>query len=156
MLQGIPFLAAGFPWSTRYKYEYQWCKVLAITNPLFHPKICPKLMAFVTNVCVNPLDFALASLALLSFLRLATVSMSVSHSSNLVELCSLKTAILCSNEFVRFDCFCVVHKMFVYCHTTSPKGSVCVGGGDEVLSRFCSLHCVLSKVSAGCPPASTH
>ena len=35
----------------------------------------------------------------------------------------------CSNEFVRFVCFCVVHKVFVYCHITSLKGSVGVGRG---------------------------
>ena len=83
-----------------------------------------------TNVHANPLDFTLASLALLSFVRSAAVSMSVSHSSSLVESYSLKTAMSCSNEFVRFDCFCVVHKVFVYCYITSPKGSVGGGGGS--------------------------
>ena len=127
MLQGIPFLDAGFPCSAMCKYEYQHCKALVVTNPLFHPKI---LMASVTNVYVFPLDFTLASLVLLSLVRSAAVLMSISHSSSLVESCSLKTAMSCSNEFVRFDCFCMVHKVSVYCHITSPKGSVGVGGGS--------------------------
>ena len=84
-------------------------------------------MASMTNVDVNPLDFALASLAVHSYVRSAAVSMSVSHSSNFVESCSLNTAMSCSNEFFRFVCFCVVHKVFVYCHITSLKGSVGVG-----------------------------
>ena len=86
-------------------------------------------MACVTNVHVNPLDFALASLALLSYVRSAAVSMSVNHSSSLVESCSLKTAVPCSQEFVRFDCFCVVHKVSVLHCITSTKSSVGVGGG---------------------------
>ena len=86
-------------------------------------------MASVTNVHVSPLNVALASLAQLSFARSAAVSMSVSHSSNFVELYSLKTAMSCSNEFVRFVCFCVVHKVFVYWHTTSLKVSAGVSGG---------------------------
>ena len=86
-------------------------------------------MASVTNVCVNPLGFTLAILAWISFVRSAAVSMSVSHSSNFVELYSLKTAMSCSNELVRFVCFCVVHKVFVYWHITSLKGSAGVAGG---------------------------
>ena len=86
-------------------------------------------MASVTNMHVNPFDFALVGLTLLSLVRSAAVSMSISQSSNLVELCSLKTAISCSSEFVRFDCFCVVQKVSVYYCITSPKGSVGVGGG---------------------------
>ena len=85
-------------------------------------------MVSVTNVHVSPLNFTLASLALLSFVRSAAVSMSVSHSSSLVESCSLKTAMSCSSELVRFTCFCVVHKVSVYCLITSPKGSVGAGG----------------------------
>ena len=87
-----------------------------------------EVMASVTSVCVKPLDFALASLALLSLVRYAAVSMSVSQSSNLVESCSLKTCISCSKEFVRLDCFCVVHKVSVYCHITSLRGSAGAGG----------------------------
>ena len=87
-------------------------------------------MASVTNVHVNPLDFALASLAYLSFVKYAAVSMSVSHSSNFVELYSLKTAMSCSNVLVRFVClFLCGTQGVVYCHITSLKGSVGVGGG---------------------------
>ena len=88
-------------------------------------------MASMTNVCFNPVDFALASLAQLSFVRSAAVSMSVSHSSNFVESYSLKTSMSSSNELVRFVCFYVVHKGFVYWSITSPKGSVGVGGGSQ-------------------------
>ena len=62
-------------------------------------------------------------------MRSAAASMSVSHSSNFVESFSLKTAMSCSNEFIKFVCFCLVHKVFVSCHITSPKGSIGVGGG---------------------------
>ena len=98
-------------------------------------------MASVTNVHGNPLDFGLASLDLLSLVRSAAISMSISLSSSLVEPCSLKTAISCSSEFVRFDCFCVVHKVSVYCCITSLKGSVGVGEvADGVLSRDFEVH----------------
>ena len=91
-----------------------------------------------TSVHVNPLNFALVSLALLSLVGSAAVSMSVNHSSSLVESCSLKTGISCSSEFVRFDYFCVVHKVFVYCHITSLMGSAGMGGegGWGVIERF--------------------
>ena len=72
------------------------------------------LIASVTNVLVNPLDLAFASLAWLSLLRPATVSISISQSSNFVESRSLKTVMSCNNELVRFVCFCVVHKMSMY------------------------------------------
>ena len=103
-----------------------------------------KLMASVTNVHVNPLNFTLASLALLLLVRSAAVCMSISHSSSLVESCSLKTATSCSNEFLRFDCFCVVHKVFVYCHITSLKSSAGVGGdgGWKAIKRLWSSHSV--------------
>ena len=116
-------------------------------------------MASVNNVHVNPLNFAFASLAQLSFVKSATVSMSVGHSSNLVELYSLKTAMSCSNELVRFVCFCVVHKVFMYWCITSLNGSVGAGAGGRwsAIKRFCSLHSMWSKLSAGWPsPASTH
>ena len=95
-------------------------------------------MASVTNVHVSPLNFALVSLALLSLVRSAAVSMSVNHSSSLVQSCSLKTVISSSTEFIRFECFCVVHKVSVYCHITSPKGSVGAGGGGgwSAIERF--------------------
>ena len=64
------------------------------------------LITTVANVLVSPLDFALASLVWLSFVRSADVSTSVSHSTNLDELLSFKTVIACSSEFVRFVCFC--------------------------------------------------
>ena len=70
-----------------------------------------------------------------------------------------KTVMSCSNELGRFVCFCMVHKVFMYWCITSPKGSVGVGGGGgwSAINRFCSLHSMWSKLSAGCPsPVSTH
>ena len=75
-----------------------------------------EVMASVTSVCIKPHDFILASLALLSLVKSAAISMSVTQSSNLVESCSLKTGISCSKEFVRLDCFCMEHKVSMYCH----------------------------------------
>ena len=54
-----------------------------------------KEIASLTSVHVRPCDFTLGSLALLSLVRSAAVSMSMSQSSNLVESCSLKTGISC-------------------------------------------------------------
>ena len=116
-------------------------------------------MASVTSVYINPLNFTLASLAPLSLVRSAAISMSVSQSSTLIELCSLKTGISFSNELMRFDCFCVVHKVSAYCCVTSLEGSTGVGGGGwwSAIERFWSSHSIWSKVSAGCPsPAATH
>ena len=53
-----------------------------------------QVMATVTSVHAKPLDFTLVSLALLSLVRYAAVSMSVSQSSNLVQSCSLKQVYL--------------------------------------------------------------
>ena len=102
-------------------------------------------MASMTNVHVNPLKFCLSNLSSASLMRSA---MSVSHSSSFVESCSLKTAMSCSSELVRFDCFCLVHKVFVYCCITSLKGSVGVGGGGgwSAIERF--------EVHALCSPRS--
>ena len=75
----------------RSKYEYSM-QSFSLNKSFISSQDLSELMASVSNVHVNPLDFVLASLALLSFVRSAAVSMSVSHYSNLVELCSLKTA----------------------------------------------------------------
>ena len=72
------------------------------------------LITSVTSVWVNPLDLAFASLAHFSFVTSAAVSISISQSSNFVESNSLKSAMSCSEELVRFVCFCVVHKVSVY------------------------------------------
>ena len=110
-------------------------------------------MASVTSVWLNPLDFVFSSLAQLSFVRSAVVSMSVSHSSNFDESWSLKTVISCSSEFVRFGCFWETHNVSVYWHITSPKGSVDVGMEVgcfwSVRERFCSSHSMWFKPSGG-------
>ena len=103
-----------------------------------------EVMAYVTSVCINPLDFALVSLALLSLVRSAAISVSVSQSSNLVESCSLKTVISYSKEFVRLGCFCIEHKVSVYCHITSLRGSAGTGGCSwwMAVNRFWSSCCM--------------
>ena len=117
---------------------------LSLSKSLISSHVFSKLIASVTIVWVSPLDFALASLVQLSLMRLAAVSMSVNHSSNFVESCSLKMTMSCSNEFVRFVCLCVVHCVPIYWHLTSLKGSV--GTGVEISStlstreRFSSSH----------------
>ena len=64
------------------------------------------------------------------------------HSSNFVELCLLKMEMSWSREFVRFICFCVVHSVSMYWHTTSPNGSVGVGVevGYVLSVRVCTSH----------------
>ena len=105
-------------------------------------------MASVTSVCIKPLDFTLTSLALLSLMRSAAVSMSVSQSSNLVESCSLKTGMFSNKEFVRLDCFCIEHKVSVYCSITSPRGSAGAGGvADGWQLTDSEVHAVCSQRS---------
>ena len=91
----------------------------SLSKSLVTSHVFSELIASMTNVHVNPLDLALASLAWLSLVRSAAVSISVNHSSNFVESCSLKMAMSCSREFVRFVCFCAVHSVSMYWHTTS-------------------------------------
>ena len=85
-------------------------------------------IASVTRVYIKPHDFTLASLALLSLVRSAVISMSMSQSSNLVESCSLKLGISCIKEFVRLDCFCMEHKVYVYWCNTPSRCSAGAGG----------------------------
>ena len=73
-----------------------------------------ELIASMTNVRVSPLDFALVSLAQLSLVRLAAVSKSVNLPLILLNHGSLKKAMSCSSEVVRFVCFCVVYSVSVY------------------------------------------
>ena len=84
-----------------------------------------------TNVQVNLLDLAFASLAQLPLVRSVAVSISINQSSNFVESYSLKTAISFSKELVKIVCFCVVHKVLVYWHITSLKGSIGVGAEED-------------------------
>ena len=103
---------------------------LSLSKSLISSHVFSELIASVTKVWVSPLDFALANLTQLSLVISAAVSKSIHYSSNFVELCSLKTVTSCSREFVRFVCFCVVHSVSMYWHTTSLNGSV--GAGVEV------------------------
>ena len=54
---------------------------LSLSKVLMSPHVISELIASLTNVCINPLDFALAGLAQLSVVRSAAVSISVNHSS---------------------------------------------------------------------------
>ena len=94
---------------------------LRLSKSLLSSHVFSELIAPMTNVQVSALEFALASLAWLSLVRLAAVSKPVNHSSNFTELYSLKMAMSCSSEFVRFVCFCVVHSVSVYWSITSEK-----------------------------------
>ena len=85
-------------------------------------------MASVTSVCVKPHDFNLVSLGLLSPVRSATVSISLSQSSNLAESCSLKKGISYIRGLVRLDCFCMEQKASLYWCNTSPRGSAGASG----------------------------
>ena len=85
-------------------------------------------IASVTSMCIKPHDFALASFALLSLVRSAIISMSMSQSSNLVESCLLKTGMSCIKDFVRLDWFCMEHKVSMYWCNTALKGSAGAGG----------------------------
>ena len=87
---------------------------LSCSKSFISSKDLSELIASVTNVGVNPLDLAFASLAQLLFVRAAAVSISISQSSNFVESYSLKTAVSCNNELVRFVFFCVVHKVSMF------------------------------------------
>ena len=103
---------------------------LSLSKSLISSHAFSELIASMTRVHVNPLDFALASLAQLSLVRSDAVSISINHSSNFVELCLLKMTMSCNREFMRFVCFCVVHSVSAYWHNTSPNGSM--GAGIEV------------------------
>ena len=151
-----------FCWISMKHEVYVWIFVLhslSHSKSLISSQDFPELIASITNVWVNPLDFAFASKAQLSFVRSAAVSISISKSSYFAESYSLKTAMSCSKEFDKFVCFCVVHKVSVYLHIISPRGSVGAGegGGRSTRERFGSSHSMWSKHSAGCPSlASTH
>ena len=64
---------------------------LSLSKSLLSSHVFSELIASVTNMHANPLDFALASLAQFSLVRSTVVLISVNHSSNFVELCLLKT-----------------------------------------------------------------
>ena len=76
---------------------------------------------------VKPLDIACASLVLFSLVKLVVVSASINQSSNCDELLPLKIVISCSSVFAKVVFFYGVHKVFVYCCSTSSRGS----GGAE-------------------------
>ena len=115
---------------------------LSLSKSLISSYVFSELIASMTNINVKPLDFALASLAQFSLVRSTAVSISVNHSPNFVELCSLNMAISSSRAFVRFVCFCAVHSGSMYWCTTSPNGSVGVGVEVDcalsVIQRVCS------------------
>ena len=60
---------------------------LSLSMSLISSHVFSELMVSMTNVRVNPLDFALASLPWLSLVRSAAVSKCVIHSSKFAKLC---------------------------------------------------------------------
>ena len=107
----------SFCWISMKCEVYVWMLALhslSHSKSLISSQDFPELIASVTNVQVNPLSLAFASLAQLSFIRSAAVSISISQSSYFVGSYSLKRAMSCSNELARFVCFCVVHKVSGY------------------------------------------
>ena len=135
------------------KYEvYVWMLTLhslSLSKSLIYPHVFSELMASMINVHVSPLDFALASLAWLSLVRSAVVSISINHSSYFVELCLLKMTMSCSREFVRYVCFCVAHSVSVYWHTTSPNA---VLGLKSVVSWAWKRNSVVPNLGSLCGP----
>ena len=121
---------------------------LSLSKSLILSNVFSELIASMTNMDVNSLDFTLASLAHLSLVGSATASISVSHCSNFAESCSLKIAMSCSGEFMRFVCFCVVHSVSMYWHTTSPNGFVGLSVRESVHSS-CSRWSMCANPSAG-------
>ena len=64
MLQGIPFLAVGYPWNMQgIRYGYYHCKVWAIVNPLSLPKTCQRWFLLWPMYRINHLALAFTSLA---------------------------------------------------------------------------------------------
>ena len=131
---------------------------LSLSKSLISSHVFSELIASVTKVHVSPLDFALASLPWISLVRSAVVSISVNHFSNFVESCSLKMAMSYSREFVRFVCFCAVHRVSIYWHITSLNGSVgpwgeagCALSIRERFSSSFSSWSMPSNPSFGCP-----
>ena len=129
---------------------------LSLSKSLMSSHVFSELMASLTNICVNPPDFALASWVQLPSVRSTAVSISVNHSCSFVESHSLKTAMSCGRELVRCVCFCAVHSVSVYWHTTSPKGSVghgvevgCVLRVRESVHSSCSRQSMQSNPSSG-------
>ena len=62
---------------------------LSLNKSLISSHVFSNLIASMTDILVSPLDYALASLAQLSLVRLAAVSKFVNHSSTFVESGSL-------------------------------------------------------------------
>ena len=148
MLWGTPFLAAGSPWILRYKCGYWHCKASDMTYPLCHPKIYSRWLPLWLVCMSHPLDFTLTSLDLLSLLRSATISMSVSQSSSLVESCSLKTGYLAvmnlwgwtvSVWYTRYPCIAALLLQEVQ--------QVQVHVADGLLWRDFEVHAVCNPVS---------
>ena len=86
-----------------------------------------ELIASDTNIWVNPLNLALASLAQFSLFRSAAFSISIKHYSNFVESYSLKTVISCSSELVRFVYICGTQCVSVLMYYLSVGFSRCLG-----------------------------
>ena len=97
------------------------------SESLILSQFLPRVMASITKVWVKPLDLAWANLVLLSSVKLATVSISISQFSNCVKSLPLKVGISWIKVFAKVVCFWAEHRVSVYCCNTSSRGS----GGAE-------------------------
>ena len=91
----------SFCWISMKHEVYGWILALHILNcskSFISLQDLSQLITSVTNVWVNALNLAIASLAQLSLLRSAAVSISINQCSNFVESYSLKTVIICCKE----------------------------------------------------------
>ena len=97
-------------WMSTKHEVYVWMLALhsfSLSKSLISSQDLSDLITSMTNIQVSPLDLTFASLAQLSLVRCAAVSISVNHSSNILRLYSLNTVMSCSSELVRFICYCI-------------------------------------------------
>ena len=98
-------------------------QIFKCNKSLMSSQLLPDVRASVSNVQVNPLDFARASLVLLSVDSSAVVSTSSNQSSNCVASLPVKILISCNKVFAKFVSLWAGHRVSVYCLSTLSRGS---------------------------------
>ena len=100
---------------------FKWSKSLIFSQFL------PRVRASIIKVCVKPFDLASASLVLLSSVRLATVSISTNQSSvsNHYHWRLVYSGLVYLQNWVFFW---AVHRVSMYCCSTSSRGSSSADG----------------------------
>ena len=114
---------------------------------LISSHILCKVKASNISILTNPLDFAWASLVLISPINSEAVSMSVSQSSNCEESFPFNVGISCNKELSKDVFFWALHKVSVYLSNTSPMGSE---GGQSVIANWLSFYskCVMASLGS--------